>query len=258
MPRKRPKQPIEEELWAWDNPKLVALRAEQEIPPVKHDSQPKTSNYRKPTLLSFYPTNKSERKKGFVITGTQTALTTEHEDISSPLSSDSEEIIFPRCIPIRYQRSNRVWTTTHEKPYVDMIRVNATKMFLKQAKSTEAYMNGLVKSAIEKLNEHAVEIDKMEKKQERNTTAFTDNLVNSAIAKLEDWVQESPERYQYYLDHFDYSDVWTIGAPLPSPPVCDIMAELTTEELMCELTDAQEALDIRDEDNFLALCAGLV
>ena len=71
-------------------------------------------------------------------------------------------------------------------------------------------------------------------------------------------MQDSPERYQYYLDHFDYSDVWTIGAPLPSPPVCDVMAELTTEELMCELTDAQEALDIRDEDNFLALCAGLV
>ena len=50
-------------------------------------------------------------------------------------------------------------------------------------------------------------------------------------------MQETPERYECYIDHFDYTDVWTIGAPLPSSPVYDIMAQLTpAEELMCELT----------------------
>ena len=52
----------------------------------------------------------------------------------------------------------------------------------------------------------------------------------SAIAKLEDCVQETPERYECYIDPFDYTDAWTIGAPLPSSPVYEIMAQLTPAE----------------------------
>lgn len=112
------------------------------------------------------------------------------------------------------KESKFAFVITGKEPVID-------KMTSKHSNTTKAYLDDMVITASQKLWAHAFECRKMTRKQLKNTKGYTDGLLQNVAEVLSDWVLESEERYQHYIEHFDYSDLFSDGDPLPSPPCYD-------------------------------------